>query len=410
MAKLRVGRPVWLEGPAGRPRQSYGSLAGDCEVDVAIVGGGMTGSTVAALFAETGVRVAVAEGALAGRGSTAASTALLLQEPDLGLTGLSERYGGAAARRIWEMSRNGAGELVRTMRRMRIECGLVRRDAVYYAIRGPAADALARELAMRRRAGVGGRWLTPGALRRLTGIPGRGAIVTRGNAQFDPYRASLGLLRRAADDGALVFERTPVRRVEQRRGGVRLVTPRGSIAAREVVVATGYAVPGFEPLVGRFDMRHTYVLSTPPLTASQASEIGFGELMAWDTERPYHYLRWTPDRRLLIGGADRPRLPGRRRAAALAAAVRELKDHFDRLLPALAGIRVERAWEGLFAEPPDGLPYIGRHRRYPHHLFALGYGGNGMTFGFLAARMLLELWRGRESTDHALFAFSRGRR
>ncbi len=68
---------------------------------------------------------------------------------------------------------------------------------------------------------------------------------------------------------------------------------------------------------------------------------------------------------------------------------------------------LEYAWEGLFATTPDGLPYIGPHRRYARHLFALGYGGNGMTFGFLAARLLLEWYRGNRTKDHELFAFSR---
>jgi glycine/D-amino acid oxidase-like deaminating enzyme len=71
-------------------------------------------------------------------------------------------------------------------------------------------------------------------------------------------------------------------------------------------------------------------------------------------------------------------------------------------------IDFEYAWEGLFALTKDGLPYIGAHRRYPRHLFALGYGGNGMTFAALAARMLLEQWQGKRSGDHELFSFSRG--
>ena len=88
-------------------------------------------------------------------------------------------------------------------------------------------------------------------------------------------------------------------------------------------------------------------------------------------------------------------------------ATRALRDDFEALWPGLASIGIERAWEGLFAMTPDSLPYIGRHQRYPRHLFALGYGGNGMTFGFLAARLLLDLWRGRPSRDTELFRFSR---
>ena len=73
----------------------------------------------------------------------------------------------------------------------------------------------------------------------------------------------------------------------------------------------------------------------------------------------------------------------------------------------LANIEDEYAWKGLFAKTPDGLPYIGPHRRDPRHLFAPGYGGTGMTFGFLASRLLLEWYLGKQTADHDLFAFGR---
>ena len=66
-----------------------------------------------------------------------------------------------------------------------------------------------------------------------------------------------------------------------------------------------------------------------------------------------------------------------------------------------------RAMTSAFAATPDGLPYIGTHRRYPRHLFALGYGGNGMTFSFLAARILTRLVEGRPHPRDAFFSFSR---
>jgi len=73
----------------------------------------------------------------------------------------------------------------------------------------------------------------------------------------------------------------------------------------------------------------------------------------------------------------------------------------ERRVPALRGTEtVEVAVVG-------GGINIGRHRRYFRYLFALGYGGNGMTFGFLAARLLLDWYRGDRSNDHRLFAFTR---
>ena len=87
----------------------------------------------------------------------------------------------------------------------------------------------------------------------------------------------------------------------------------------------------------------------------------------------------------------------------------DVRNYFEQLYPSLRHVRTH-AWEGLFATTPDGLPYIGPHRRYPRHLFALGYGGNGMTFGFLASRLLMERLSGSLSEDHQLFAFGRTRR
>ncbi|HTV00643.1 MAG TPA: FAD-binding oxidoreductase, partial [Luteitalea sp.] len=201
-----------------------------------------------------------------------------------------------------------------------------------------------------------------------------------------------------------------VTRVEPHRSGVRVFTRRGVVHASTVIVATGYATPEFRPLAGRFAMHRTYVMATAPLTRRQRADIGLGPVMLWDTERPYHYARWTSDHRLLLGGEDRLVKPGASRRAAFTRATTALRAHFCRLLPALHDVSFEHAWEGLFAMTPDTLPLVGTHRRYPRHLFALGYGGNGMTFGYLAATQLLEQWRGKRSPDHDLFAFNRPRR
>ena len=157
-------------------------------------------------------------------------------------------------------------------------------------------------------------------------------------------------------------------------------------------------------------MMHTYVIATERLTAATARALHLGDVMLWDTELPYNYARWTRDRRLMLGGADRPRMTGGHRRRAVAESEAALRQYFERLYPSLEKVDSAFVWEGLFATTSDGLPYIGAHRRYPRHLFALGYGGNGMTFGFLAAKLLLEQYQDRDSSDHELFAFGRTRR
>lgn len=135
--------------------------------------------------------------------------------------------------------------------------------------------------------------------------------------------------------------------------------------------------------------------------------------MAWDTERPYHYLRWTEDGRLLVGGEDTRHRAVKGSRARIARA--RLLTYLAQIVPALAAERPAYSWEGLFAESPGGLPYIGTQSRHPKHLFAFGYGGNWMTASFLAATLLLKQYRqmarvGRfTGRTRDLFAFNRGR-
>jgi len=407
--RLRVGRPLWLPDTA-RVQQRYPALSGQHGTAVAVVGGGMTGALVAHAFASAGISTTVLEAAHVGTGSTAASSALLLKEPDLELTQLTSRYGVRSSQRMWELSHQSADQLVALLKRLRIRCDVKTRDAVYYATTAQAAERLRREYELRARSGFDAEWLGSGQLRRLTGIGGHGAILSKGSAQFDPYRACVGIFRTASAAGANVFERSEVRRIEKAHSGVRIRTRQGTIHAELVVIATGYATAQFRPLAGRFRMYRTYVLATEPIDRVQRDDVGLSDVMLWDTERPYHYARWTAEHRLLLGGEDRLVQPGQRRRQQSKTAARDLRAYFEARLPALATVRTERAWEGLFAMTADSLPYIGPHRRYPRHWFALGYGGNGMTFGFLAARLLLERWQGMKSPDHALFEFARLRR
>jgi len=415
---LRTGHPVWLPTRAADRGPRYPRLSGSHRADVAIVGGGITGAIAALRFAEAGVDAIVLEAGVIGRGSTAASSALLLQEPDTGLAALSERYGRARATRIWRLSRDAARDLIALLERLPAPTATARRDTIYYTTDADGVASLQREYAARCRAGFEATWLTPRALRVDAGIPARAGIRTHGNAACDPLRACEAVMREAARTGARVFERSTVRRIESRRGaagargvggsgGVRIRAGDGVVEARQVVIATGYATRQFRPLAGRFHLVRTYVAATAALDARTRREIGLADVLLWDTRRPYHYARWTADHRLLLGGADRPIRGGQRPAARLASAVAEIRAHFERLLPALGDVAIELAWEGRFANTPDSLPYVGPHRRYPNHAFALGYGGNGMTFGSLAGRLLVEQWQGIANEDHALFGFDR---
>ena len=249
----------------------------------------------------------------------------------------------------------------------------------------------------------------------MTGIDAQAAIATPGNAEVNPIRACHGFLSAAVARGAKVFERSPARRIKSSEQGVLVRTAGGSIAAKVAVIATGYSRRGFEPYVGRFTMKDTYVIATRRLPLRVRRAIPGSRAMGWDTDRPYYYFRWTADGRLLVGGADTNHRTAKGSRKRISKARVRLMSYLSKLYPLLAEESPAYAWEGLFAETPDGLPYIGAHSRFPNHLFALGYGGNGMTASFLAAKLLLKRYRTMGTARASdptldLFAFRRRRR
>jgi glycine/D-amino acid oxidase-like deaminating enzyme len=375
----------------------------------------MTGAICAYLFAKAGVRVALVESKVVGGGSTVASTALLMQEPDRDFADLAKRFGPGATKRIWRAMRSATRDLARTIQRLNLDVDLRRCDSVYFTVEPRKVALLRKEFTARKAAGLPATWLSAEELFELTGLRAAAAIRTPDNAQVNPLRACCGFMRAAARLGAKVFQRSRVRRVIASREGVEVRTTQGCVNAHHVVVATGYATPELRGLVGRLRMKDTYVLVTRRLPARLRPRLMSSRCMAWDTDRPYHYLRWSEDGRLFLGGEDTNHRTTKGSRRRIARARRRLLAHLGQVLPQLAGERPEYTREGLFAETPDGLPYIGLHSRFPRHLFALGYGGNGMATSYLAARILLDVYRGlnpskRRSSAAELFAFQRARR
>jgi glycine/D-amino acid oxidase-like deaminating enzyme len=405
MSRLRRGTSLWLDQYDG-PTVKAPPLGGRREADVVIVGGGITGCVAAHRLATAGLRVVVLEAQRIGRGSTAASTALLMQEPDVDFRDLADRYGARVTSAVWRASRHAVQSMARALVDLGGRSAVHRVPSVYFTRRRDEVRALRAEVTARHRAGISSRWIDAEELAAIAGIDGAGAIVTTGNAQVNPYRACLAFASAARRSGARLHEHSAVRRIRTAPTGVEVITDRGEVRARWAIVATGYATPEFKPLTGRFRMTHTYVIATAPVPAPLRRRIGLGDVMLWDTDRPYHYGRWTDDHRLLFGGRDHP--GGRKtRPATLRNRLDQLAGDFRDLYPAAGHLAPEYAWEGLFATTPDGLPYIGPHRRHPRQLFALGYGGNGMTFGFLAAEILDRMVRGVPRPDDDLFRFNR---
>jgi glycine/D-amino acid oxidase-like deaminating enzyme len=399
---LRSSQAYWLlRNGIG---DAHAELGESIECDIAVVGAGITGALVADALIETGLKIVVLDSRDIAQGSTAASTALLQYEIDTHLTDLTRMLGAERAMRAYRACAQSFALLEARIPELLAPSGYERRASLYLASDEKAVPKLEHEVAARRDIGLRCEWLDAATVRSRFGCRRPGAILSALGAQVDPFRLTRGLFAANLRHGIRLFARTRVTQIDEGTNNLRLVTARGhTVTAAHVVVCGGYESLEFLP-GGYADVHNTFALVTEPL----AQRDWLDRLpLTWESNRPYIYLRGTPDGRLIVGGADLPFKNATARDLMLprqAGKLTELfEDLFGEALPPVA-----YAWAGSFAETADGLPLIGRvNGMNPRLQFALCYGGNGITYAIHAGEMIRAGIAGREHVLDDVFGFQR---
>jgi glycine/D-amino acid oxidase-like deaminating enzyme len=406
MPRIRYGPPFWIARVPRVRQPTWPRLEKPVSVDVAVIGGGLTGCATAYLFAGVGASVVLLEAGRIGQGMTGRSPGLLAHDLQPAFRDLVEACGLRAARSLWQAGRRASLEVAATLRRLRVRCDLAEADSVHLVVDPDAQKAFQREVRARKDAGIDVSWVGRELLQRQAGVSASGAIRVRGTGHLDPYRACLGLARAARRRGARIYEASVVDRVRGDRRVLEIRTPRALVTSRTVVVTTAIPGPMFESLARHFTEVESYCVLTPPLPAKIRRAARERPIIR-DSAAPAHWLRWSADDRMLFCGADQAAVPARSREKVLIQRTGQLMYELSLLYPVISGIQPDYAWPVPIAQTADGLPYIGPHRHYPGHLFALGFGHNSVGLSWLAARILLRAHVGDPEKGDELWAFGR---
>ena len=186
-----------------------------------------------------------------------------------------------------------------------------------------------------------------------------------------------------------------------------MIAEGGTIRAAKAIVTTGTPTLEFRQLRRHVKRRENYLVLTEPMPAAIRKQFGARDSTFRDTRRPHRRVRWTDDGRILVAGATQDETPDRKRPAVLVQRTGQLMYELLTMFPVISGLRPEYGWEWITGETADGLMYIGPHRNYPHHLFALGGSGDSVTGSFLAARMLARAAQGAPDKEDAVWGFTR---
>lgn len=395
--ELRSSHTPW-KTPSCLPHQIQ---PGSFRCDVLIVGAGTTGALVAERLTREGRDVVIVDRENPTQGSTFASTAMLLWDIDRTLGQLVDFYGFERAVRAYQASLAAARGLVGLVSHCGVACGLRRRNALYLAA-DENSDPLVTELALRSRAGLPTAFLAHSALKERFGILRSGAILSPDAADADPAALAAGLLNVALGRGAQLRKGEALA-FDSRAAGVTIGFEDGIEAeANHVVLATGYVMPAV------VQTRVQHVSSSWAIaTAPQPENLWPERALIWEAAENYHYARTTADGRIIFGGEDDQRLvKPEERDAAIAAKARTLAQELKTLWPR-AETSIDFQWSGTFDTTDDGLPLIGPVNGAPRLCAAYGYGGNGITFSYLAAHLIATYLAG--GTSPLLDDFAIGR-
>ncbi|MBB4289039.1 glycine/D-amino acid oxidase-like deaminating enzyme [Rhizobium leguminosarum] len=393
------GRSLW--GKSGL-RPQWRSIEQSFSADIAVIGGGITGALVGEHLTARGFSVVIIDREKPGFGSTAASTAMLQWETDSTLTELEDYYGFERAAGIYRRSGAAVAGLSKLIAANGIACGFRSRNTLYLAGNREGARDLLEERQLRRRAGLPGVYLEHPDLFTQFEIDRDAAIFSPSSAECDPLLLTWALIDMAVRRGTRLVKAS-VTALHSEGDHVTAETDEGHlIEARHVVLATGYSMPGFDmPKLHR-------VSSSWALATVQQDPANFwrDRALIWEDNHPYLYMRTTADNRIVAGGEDDGTIDPEMRGRKLPAKTMAIQEKMKRLWPK-ADTRVEHAWCGTFGETADGLPLIGPVPEMPHVFAAYGYGGNGITFSYLAAQMIGAMLAGMHRDWFEDFALDR---
>jgi glycine/D-amino acid oxidase-like deaminating enzyme len=396
----------WVEQVPTKKRPSHPGFRGDIEAPLVIIGGGLSGVMTAYAAAVAGIKVVLLEAAALGQGGSGRGPGILAGETGPSFLDMQADAGRRVARTQSDQLRRAVRDVAAAVRRLGIKGGVETLDAIRIVPPGRSAAQLKREVEARRAAGFDATWLKPAAIRTAAGVDADAAARLPSWAVCDPFRLVLGFAAAATSRGARLYERTEVTKVAFDRVKATVVTRHGRITTTHVVHCTGEPTSLVPALKRHFHWGARSLALTEPLPAAVRSSIGPPRAVVCDTEVPPHVIRWTPDHRVMVAGADGPRPKPARTAAHDVQRTGQLMYELSRLYPDISGVMPAFGWSMPLAQSADGGLYVGPHRNFPHQLFAFGT-AHDPARAFLASRILLRHLKGEPTSDDEHFGFAR---
>ena len=385
---MRRGDPVSIWNTTAVETEPSQNSAVEGQVDVAIVGGGFTGLSTALHCVEKGLSCHVLEASQIGFGGSGRNVGLVNAAAWLPPQDVRKILGEDDGDRFISHFSRAPDYVFSLIEKYQIQCNATQ-TGTFHAADGPVgfADLVSRK-AEWDRLGEPVDLLSRDEAESYIGSSAfYGALLDRRAGTINPMGYCRGLARVAIAAGALISIGARAKKLQQETGLWRVITNKGTLMARNVVLGTNAYTDDLWPgLKYSFTKINYFQLATSPL-GDRIKHILPQQQGLWDTGKIMFSLRRDDSERLIIGSMGN--VMGNQSGGV---SHRWAQKKLAHLFPKLGWVDFDEAWQGQIAMTPDHLPHI--HKLADNLYSPIGYNGRGITTGTVFGQALANLLTG----------------
>ena len=377
----------WYALSANRLVATLGPLKGEVNCDICVVGAGFTGVSAALELAAKGFSVILLESRSIAFGASGRNGGQLSRGFAKGVDWMVSKFGQADASFMCKVTMEGLGIMLNRITTHQIKCDL-KFGHLTAALKPKHMGELKEEAAAWKKLGYGDLELLDarGVQDIVKAKPYIGGMLDPKAAHFHPINYALGVATAAQKAGCRIYDETPV--VEVISGEKpKVITARGSVNCKFVILAGVTNVKGAEKLVKKSITATAHMIATEPLGVRRARNLMNRDVAVSDCRFIMDYYRFSSDYRLLFGGncnySDMS-IPGEDE---------RLRQRMINIFPALRMVRMDNCWRGPLEFTINRMPDIGRLS--PQVYYAHGFGGQGVVATNIAGKILAEAVSGQ---------------
>jgi gamma-glutamylputrescine oxidase len=372
----------WYALSANRLIATLGPLKSEVNCDICVIGGGFTGISAALELSLKGFSVTLLESRSIAFSASGRNGGQLIRGFAKGVEYMTAKFGASDAAFMNKVTIEGLGLIINRIATHGIKCDLKMGHLTAALSKKHIADLQAEKEAWKKLGFDDLEMMDERAVQDIVKAKGYvGGLFDPKGAHLHPINYALGVAQAAQKAGCRIYDETPA--LEIIPGPTpKVITARGQVNCKFVVIAGATNVKGAEMLVRRAITATAHMIATEPLGLRRARNLMSKDVAVSDARFIMDYYRFSADYRLLFGGncnySDMD-IPGQDE---------RLRQRMTKIFPAMRMVRIDHCWRGPLELTINRMPDIGRLT--PQIYYAHGFGGQGIIATNIVGKVIAE--------------------